>query len=544
MRRLPTVRLWFLGLVNALIALHVVIYYFSGRRSVGCIDFFGLATFLGKGQITAGTIFIGVTILLTLVLGRVFCGWGCHFGLFQDLLAKGLRRIGVRTPFRRSWLEFAIPPILFAVTLIYPIATWWREVGAPDGVTMNIGYPDVWHLLPGLKGVLLILAVDVVVLTLLCGDRAFCRYVCPYGLFLKFFHALSPARIVKKTSPCKDCNACTRSCPTGVLIKHEVESFGVIRDLNCMNCGDCTSACPENALSFKLTRRAYTGRLARTIRTWARPSWADAVVLGAVIAGLVVYRGQEYGDFLAAGMGLTVGTLAIIAVRPARYIGGRGFRLVVRKRARLVSAVLASYLIVGLVGQYLELRALSKGFESLSAGESQAVLQAYNRGRHLAGVFRPFTFYLDDFDDRALKHVPRLTLAADTAMKSGNWSSAESLYRASLAADPRQIAANGNLGAALLKQGRYWPAVTAYLRVLEYDPDDLVALYQLAIARIQLGQLEDATRIVKHILSVDTVGHAYDLISENPVFQLLNSEPDYHTMMATYHPYFEKESRP
>ena len=178
-KHIPTIRLAFLTLVNTLIIYHIYVYYILDQRSVGCVDFFGLATFAGKGQITAGTVFLGVLILLTLLLGRIFCGWGCHFALFQDLLVRLFDKLKIRLPFRRSRLEWILPPVLFVVTLLYPILAWWRHSGLPKDVSVDLGYPDVWHLLPGLKGVVLILVVDVVVLTVLFGSRAFCRYVCP-----------------------------------------------------------------------------------------------------------------------------------------------------------------------------------------------------------------------------------------------------------------------------------------------------------------------------------------------------------------------------
>jgi hypothetical protein len=40
-RGLPKARLWILGVVNALILLHVVLYYAFDHTSVGCIDLFG-----------------------------------------------------------------------------------------------------------------------------------------------------------------------------------------------------------------------------------------------------------------------------------------------------------------------------------------------------------------------------------------------------------------------------------------------------------------------------------------------------------------------
>jgi tetratricopeptide (TPR) repeat protein len=119
-------------------------------------------------------------------------------------------------------------------------------------------------------------------------------------------------------------------------------------------------------------------------------------------------------------------------------------------------------------------------------------------------------------------------------MTAGEWRDAEFAYRAILALDSDLVWARGNLGTALFKQGRYWDAAACYLLVLEHDPNDLVALYHLAMTRIQLRQLDDAVDIVERILVGDTVGNAVDLIKDNPLFQLLNQHPGYRRVMAVY----------
>lgn len=502
---------------------------------MGCVDFFGLATFLGNGQITAGTIFLISVVGITLLVGRVFCGWGCHFALFQDLLTKFFAKIGLRTPFRRSRLEFIVPPILFVITLLYPIVLWWRHAGFPREVTTNLAYPDVWHLLPGVKGVVLILLVDVVLLTALFGSRAFCRFVCPYGLFLKFFHVLSPLRVVKVGS-CSDCGACTRACPTGVPIKYEAETFGVVRDLNCMNCGDCVSACPTGALALKPTKRAYSLGWMRGIAMASQPRWVEILLILTTIGGLAAYRGREYGDFLAAGMGLVVGAIVVMAVDPIRFCSPRLVARLTVTRLRVLAGALALYLAAGIVGQVLGLQALRHGQQSLKAGNYDAMSHTYSAGSQVARVFRPFTFYLDDFAERSHLRVAQLADLGDRLMTSGAWSEAEHVYRSIISLEPGRVEAHGNLGTALMKQGRLWEAAACYLAVLDHDPNDLVALYHLAMTRVQLGDLDDAVEIVQEILTIDKVGNAYELIRGNPLFQLLNQHPDYRRLMAVYRP--------
>ena len=400
--RVPGTRLIVLCLINAVILLHVVLYYAFDQTAIGCVDFFGLATFLGKGQVTAGTVFLCALVVLTVVLGRVFCGWGCHFALFQDVLTGLFDRLGVRVPFRRSRLELVIPPILFFVTLAYPILSWWRHSGVPSRASVDLAYPEVWHLLPGLKGVVLILVIDVVVLTLLFGSRAFCRYLCPYGLFLKPLHALSPVRVVK-VGNCSGCGQCARACPMGVPIKHEVETFAVIRDLNCMNCGDCIPACPEGALKLGVTKRAYFGGFARVATGTSLSPWAECTLVTTAVFGLFLYRGEEYGDFLSTALGITVGAAIVVSVHPQQFLRPRWISR--WQSLRLTAGIVSGYLVLGLVGQAVARYALSSGETALKRGEYASVVRAYSIGRVQEDTFGWTTFYLDGFSDRAKREL-------------------------------------------------------------------------------------------------------------------------------------------
>lgn len=534
MRYHPRTRLVFLGVVNAIILVHIVAYYVFDRTGIGCVDFFGLATFAGKGQITAGTIFLGALIVITLCLGRVFCGWGCHFALFQDLLSRFLDRIGVRVPFRRSRLELIVPPLLLFVTLAYPILAWWRHAGLPSSASVDLSYPEVWHLLPGFKGIALILLFDVVALTLLFGGRAFCRYICPYGLFLKPFHALSPMRITK-VGNCSGCGSCAKACPMGVPIKYEVETLGVVHDLNCMNCGDCVPACPVGALALHPTRRAYAFSFKRIVTRPTSPLWIEATLLGAAIAGLFLFRGREFGDFLSVGMGLVAGAAVIVAIRPQYVFRAR--RATARpsmSALRVTFALVAAFFTFGLAGQAISSYVTNRVERALQDRNYADVERSYAIAIPIIQGLRPVTFYLDDFFDRRHAIAEKILSDADSLLVRESWVDAAWLYRSVILLDPNRLAVHGNLGTALLKQGLYWEAAGCYLRVLEGDPNDLIALYHLAMTYIQLKQDSEAVALVLRILDIDTVGNAHLLIRENPLFQLLEKYPEYRRSMAAY----------
>jgi len=74
------------------------------------------------------------------------------------------------------------------------------------------------------------------------------------------------------------------------------------------------------------------------------------------------------------------------------------------------------------------------------------------------------------------------------------------------------------------------------VRLLQVDPHDQVALYHLAMTRIELGQYAAAVSLVEQIFSEDTVGNTVNLIRNNPLFRLLESDARYRRIMALYRP--------
>lgn len=529
----PRRRLVALAAVNGLIVAHLYVYYKLGNRSIGAVDFHGIASVFTAGTIGAGTVFVVLALVATLLLGRVFCGWGCHFALFQDLLFRLLTRLGLSPPFRRSRLEHVLPPILLFFTLCFPIIAWLQRNGLPSSVRTDLGYPEVWRLLPGLKGVALILLFDVVILTVLFGSRAFCRFLCPYGYVLKWIHAIAPMRVVLRGS-CDDCGSCARVCPTAVPIKYELEHFGVIRDLNCVNCGDCVAACPSGALAMKPTRLAYQRGYRDIVAAARQPLWAEAILLVTAVAGLVLYRGEEYGDFLAAAIGLTAGASLVVSVQPSRFVSARWFRLTSKRTLRWVAALVAFYVLVGLVGQGIGHAFLRRGMESYQLANYAELSRTVERGSRVSRGFKPFTFYLDDFSARLRRETEPVFVRAGELVEQGSWEDAEHCYRTVLTSEPERAQAWGDLGTSLYMQNRFDEAALCYLRVLDTDPNDLIALYHLAMTKIHQRQLETATDIVEKILSIDSDGTCYQLIRENPEFVILERVQRYRQAMALY----------
>jgi ferredoxin len=296
--------------------------------------------FAKKGVVNAGLIFFALTLLSTLILGRWFCGWGCHVVLLQDACGWLMKRIGIRPrPFRSRLLVYV--PLLLALYMFIwpavhrfgwvPLDGWmertlgldhWLLVGqravaafldiplneavlAPWKVDADLYTTDFWATFARWMAIPFLLVCGFASVYFL-GAKGFCTYGCPYGGFFAPIDKLSPARI-RVTDACEHCGHCTAVCTSNVRVHEEVREYGAVVDPGCMKCFDCVSVCPNDALYFGLGAPA----IAKGRPRHAEPkpphdlSWPGEIAAALVFAAcFFIYRGL-YGlvpMLMAAGM--------------------------------------------------------------------------------------------------------------------------------------------------------------------------------------------------------------------------------------------------
>lgn len=202
-----------------------------------------------------------VPIVLTVLLGRVFCAWVCPMTLLFDLAAK----IRGLLP---KWLEItpldvkiwdgskyvllgvgAFMALVSGVALlnyIYPPAIFGREAHffvsavfdrAEDG---TVGFALV-----GLTGGSVLL-VALLVIEILVAPRIWCKSLCPGGAIYSLLGRFRLLRIRRTVDACVDCHICDRECPRGMLPMTDQTAS------ECDNCGVCIDVCPTNALSYRV----------------------------------------------------------------------------------------------------------------------------------------------------------------------------------------------------------------------------------------------------------------------------------------------------
>jgi len=203
-------------------------------RRVGAIE--GLVAVL-----VAIAAFYLVTFLLNVVVGRLFCGWGCPLGQLHRLGDQVELAERTRSGRMRAQLGLA----LFATALSAGVALWWvsprvlvegsfvarAAVVAGIGLVAGLGALHGW-----------------------AWRWAFCRGWCPIGLYYSVVTLERSHGVVfdERPAACKDCRACTIVCPVDIdprRLEDRVEDLGGVAFVglpalnHCLGCGDCVRAC-------------------------------------------------------------------------------------------------------------------------------------------------------------------------------------------------------------------------------------------------------------------------------------------------------------
>jgi len=239
-----------------------------------------VAVVLSSATLPGALVWGAALLALTVVFGRVFCGWVCPLGTLQQfaswLLSPRSRRESLAANRYRRWYAtktYVLAALLLAAAagtvqtgLLDPLATLARGLAS-----------GAWPVLPGGRpvpgGWLAAALLLAVVISSRWLPRVFCRALCPLGALLGIFARFSLFRIARRGEACSTCTLCTFAC------QGADEPLGEHRPSECHVCLNCTTTCPEGALQY----RFLPSPPARP----AQPDLARRYLIGSALAGLV-----------------------------------------------------------------------------------------------------------------------------------------------------------------------------------------------------------------------------------------------------------------
>lgn len=227
---------------------------------------------------------VGVVLLLvvlTLMLGRVYCSVVCPLGVFQDLISRisGNRK---KKKYRFTYspalsgLRYSIL-VLFIVALIAgagsfaallapyssygriasnlfaPLYQWGNNLLAYWAERMN-SYAfygtEVWLKSMSVFWISILTFVLISILSWRNG-RTYCNTICPVGTVLGFMAQYSLFRPVIDPTKCNQCSLCSRLCK-GACIDYKAHQIDYSR---CVVCMDCIDTCRHGAIRFTMRRK-------------------------------------------------------------------------------------------------------------------------------------------------------------------------------------------------------------------------------------------------------------------------------------------------
>ena len=204
-----------------------------------------------------------ITLGISMLLGRVFCGWVCPLGAIFDAYGWVLRRLRVKFEGPSPWFFRFKYYLLFAILVFAliggvsplmgfdPIVLLTRVAATVINPFVLKQNEILWKVdyTPGFYGYF----VDFATLFLFIGimaattkvSRIWCRVACPLGAYLAVASRNSVLR--RDTKNCVHCNICSNHCPTGAI---SFENPEVYTESECIKCFACTQECPVDANFF------------------------------------------------------------------------------------------------------------------------------------------------------------------------------------------------------------------------------------------------------------------------------------------------------
>lgn len=214
----------------------------------------------------------GLTLLLALVMGNVFCSWLCPFGLLSEWVAgrrktpppqaaaqplpqpspaERVRLLAARRALGYGFfvkLALASAGLLFCgLALAQP---YLNQLSLPGW------YSRLWQAAAldnaGAAAVAFGCLAAVLLLERIAGRRIWCRYLCPQSVLIALVKMANPVALKvgyeKSRCSCRGERPCREACS----LELDPRSGGACQRLACTNCADCVDACASRGKALKL----------------------------------------------------------------------------------------------------------------------------------------------------------------------------------------------------------------------------------------------------------------------------------------------------
>lgn len=214
-----------------------------------------ILTQIGSGEPVVWSAFAARLVLLcviTIVFGRIFCGWMCAFGALGDWIYQLSEWLHKKTGKKRrvkipeKWIP-VLQKLKYVVLAVILICCFLGENSliteySPWTVFSLLSVGNI--KLGGYTAAVLLFLILLVGMAV--QERFFCQFLCPMGAVFSLLPELPLLRLKRNAAKCiPNCSGCIRQCPVHIKLGTEPLQEG-----ECIRCGRCTAVCPSNNIGI------------------------------------------------------------------------------------------------------------------------------------------------------------------------------------------------------------------------------------------------------------------------------------------------------
>ena len=254
---------------------------------------------------------IVIVLILTLVLGRIYCSVICPLGVLQDFFAwigkwkvfrknkkaKFANRYSYSKP--KTWLRLSVLALFLimllagfnaGVMLLAPYSAYGRMVASllqPLYIGINNLFAQwseaqdnylFYQVEPHNNPMLLIIVAAATMLILFVlaflHGRTYCNTICPVGTTLGYIAKFSRLKMQVDENKCIKCGLCEKNCKAACI---KVEKGAPVKFdyTRCVVCGDCQTVCGKGALHLAPVGKKRNSRKSGTSEESEKPDSSD-----------------------------------------------------------------------------------------------------------------------------------------------------------------------------------------------------------------------------------------------------------------------------
>lgn len=183
---------------------------------------------VAKGKINLWLGIFAVSLLLAVILGRIYCGWICPMNTIMIPTEKLSKKFNLQKKGIPKVLNSGLWPWILLVVFIVTMIISKRN---------GIQIPLILYLL-----------ILSIIITLRYEARVFHNYLCPFGALQSITGRWATFSKGVNPEKCVGCKQCEKVCPSEAIEVNNKKA--TIEGKLCHQCFNCQEVCPTKAISY------------------------------------------------------------------------------------------------------------------------------------------------------------------------------------------------------------------------------------------------------------------------------------------------------